>query len=195
MIEGIAEIIVRAGGGFWVFRERMRQCKYKPLQKVYMLLYYLYLKKYGSFIGHTAKFSSEPCFPHGLHGVFIAGGAQFGVNCVVFQHVTVGANPMPFSATVGLPKLGDNCYIGAGATIIGSVEIGNNCRIGANCNVFTDIPDNAIAVTEKPRVIIKDTPLVNRYYRWSQDGPLYFDRGKWLLETDEKIIENLKNKL
>ncbi|MCK4950739.1 MAG: serine acetyltransferase [Gammaproteobacteria bacterium] len=195
MIKELAELLVRWSGGFWPLRRRMRKCRFKPLQGFYKILYYLYLKNYGAFIGHTAEFSSEPCFPHGLHGVFIAGGAQFGENCVIFHHVTIGANPMPFSNTVGIPAIGDNCYIGAGATIIGSIRIGDNCRIGANCTVFSNVPDNSIVVSEKPRIIEKDAPLINKYYRWSKNGPVYFDRGKWVLETDKDVIDSLKNSL
>ena len=102
---------------------------------------------------------------------------------------------MPFSTTLGSPTIGDNCYIGAGATITGNVTIGDNCRIGANCTVFTGIPANSIFVTKKPRVMTKDTALVNKYYRWSQEGPLYFDNGEWILETDEDIVNNLAGNL
>ena len=54
---------------------------------------------------------------------------------------------------VGFPEIGDNCYIGAGAKIIGNVKIGNNVRIGANCVVVKDLPTNATCVLEKPRII------------------------------------------
>lgn len=195
MIEGLAELIIRMSGGFWRHLTRLRRCKIKLLKKFYLILHYLYLKKYGGFISHTVEFGSEPCFPHGLHGVFIAGGVRIGENCVLFHHVTIGANSMPYSTTVGFPTIGKNCFIGAGATIVGSIRIGDNCRIGANCTVFSDIPDNSVVVSEKPRVIYKDTPLINKYYRWSRKGPIYFDQGKWVLETDEAIIENLYGKL
>lgn len=195
MIGDMTEIIVKLTGGFWALRTRMLQCQVKLIQRIYMHLYYIYQKSYGSYIGHSADFKSIPCFPHNLHGIFIAGGAKLGSNCVIFQHVTIGANPMPFSSTTGFPHIGDNCYIGAGATITGNVKIGNNCRIGANCTVFTDIPDNSIVVTDKPRVITKDETLINKYYRWSANGPLYFENGKWILEENKEIIENLKYKL
>lgn len=106
-----------------------------------------------------ANIKTVPCFPHSLHGIFIAGGPKIGSNCVIFQHVTIGANPVPFSTTLGSPTIGDNCYIGAGATITGNVTIGDNCRIGANCTVFTGIPANSIVVTEKPRVMTKEQHL------------------------------------
>ena len=98
----------------------------------YALKMKLKLKYYGSYIGPTAKFESEPCFPHGIIGVFISGGSTIGKNCVIFQQVTIGSNALKGSPGYGAPVIGDNCYIGAGAKIIGNVKIGNNCRIGAN---------------------------------------------------------------
>ena len=34
-------------------------------------------------------------------------------------------------------------------------RIGNNVKIGAGCIVVTDIPDDAVVVMNKPRIIIK----------------------------------------
>lgn len=56
----------------------------------------------------------------------------------------------------GAPNIGDDCYIGAGAKIIGNINIGNNVRIGANCVVVEDIPDNCTVVMDKPRIILKE---------------------------------------
>ena len=49
--------------------------------------------------------------------------------------------------------IGDNVYIAANATVIGSVNIGNNVIIGAGSMVVTDIPDNSVAVGNPARVI------------------------------------------
>lgn len=43
-------------------------------------------------------------------------------------------------------KIGDCCYIGAGAKIIGNIRIGNNVRIGANAVVISDIPSDCTVV-------------------------------------------------
>jgi len=159
-----------------------------------MLIYYTYLREIGSFVGHSVIFKSLPLFPHGLKGVFIAGGAHIGTNCVIFQQVTIGANPLPASKTCGLPWIGSNVYIGAGAKIIGNIRVGDNCRIGANCTVFEDIPDNCVVVSQPPRIIQKEN-LDNRFYRWSAEGPLYYENGNWNLETDPDIIRMLNGKL
>lgn len=50
--------------------------------------------------------------------------------------------------------IGDNCYIGTGATILGPVTIGDNVTIGAGAVVTKDIPSNVV-VAGNPAKIIK----------------------------------------
>ena len=50
-------------------------------------------------------------------------------------------------------KIGDNCYIGTGVTILGPVTIGNNVTIGAGAVVTKDVPDGATVVGVPGRVI------------------------------------------
>lgn len=146
----------------------------------YALKMKLKLKYYGSYIGPTAKFESEPCFPHGIIGVFISGGSTIGKNCVIFQQVTIGSNTLKGSPGYGAPVIGDNCYIGAGAKIIGNVKIGNNCRIGANAVVVKDVPDNTVVVIKEMRYIHHDEVLDNAYITMDADGSLKtFDNGAW----------------
>lgn len=78
-----------------------------------------------------------------------------GANCVIFQQVTIGSNTLSDTKSAGAPVIGDNCYIGAGAKIIGNVTIGNNCRIGANAVVTKDVPDNSTVISGEMRIIKK----------------------------------------
>lgn len=106
----------------------------------------------GTHIGECAYFETPPLLPHGLRGIFITHRAKIGKDAVIFHHVTIG------EGKGGAPQIGDNCYIGAGAKILGNIKIGNNVKIGAGCIVSIDIPDNSTVVMEKPRIIIrKDT--------------------------------------
>lgn len=67
---------------------------------------------------------------------------KIGKNCQVWQNVTVGKK---YSGG-GIPIIGDNVKICAGACVLGNIRIGNNVTIGANAVVLEDIPDNCIAV-------------------------------------------------
>ncbi len=87
--------------------------------------------------------------PH-PNGIVIHPDAVIGVNCLVFQQVTIGTNG------AGAPKIGGHVDIGAGAKLLGNISIGNHVKIGANAVVTTDIPDNSVAVGIPAKVIRRD---------------------------------------
>ena len=103
----------------------------------------------GAHIGYGAQFKTPPHLPHGLNGIVVSHNAIIGENATIFHQVTIG------EGKGGAPTIGDNCYIGAGAKIIGGIKIGNNVRIGAGCVVFKDVPDNATVVLDNIRVIVR----------------------------------------
>ncbi|GHU68150.1 hypothetical protein FACS189413_04370 [Bacteroidia bacterium] len=136
------------------------------------------LAKNNSWIGHNADIPYIPCFPHGISGIFISNEAKIGKNVVIFQQVTIGSNTLNKANKFGSPKIGDNVYIGAGAKIIGNIKIGNNCRIGANAVVYTDLPDNSVAVQAPTRIIRKEN-LDNKYFTERKNKWIYYDNGQW----------------
>lgn len=83
---------------------------------------------------------------HGF-GTVINGSARIGSDCFILQGVTIGGGKG------GSPIIGNNVFIGAGATIIGNIRIGNNVKIGAGAIVVSDVPDNSTVVCEKARII------------------------------------------
>lgn len=64
----------------------------------------------------------------------------------------------------GVPTIGDNVIIFAGAKIIGNVKIGNNTVIGANAVVTHNIPDNSVAVGIPAKVISNNSKNIVKYY-------------------------------
>ncbi len=143
-------------------------------------VYSHYLDKKGSYIGITSKFQDIPYFPHGILGVFISDHAKIGKNAVIYQQVTIGSVETVGSHHRGTPTIGDNCYIGAGAKILGNIHIGNNCRIGANAVVTKDMPDNSIAIAGFTTIKTKKEKLDNHFYVRRPDGTLeYYENGKF----------------
>jgi serine O-acetyltransferase len=183
--------IVRLLGGIWEIKSKINKTRNGILKKFYLDIYYYYLRMSGNFIGHEATFQGVPYIPHKF-GIFISGNAEIGKNCIIFQNVTIGANTMADSEKIGAPIIGDSCYIGAGACIIGKIMVGNNCRIGANCTVVKDIPDNSLVVSQASRIIPRDS-LNNKYYVKLKDGWAYYNDGLWTLEKDESVLSRLKN--
>ncbi len=188
----LIKLLVDKLGGFWELRRKINSLNGGFLKKIYIAIYRLYLYENSADIALSCEVANTQCMPHGERGVFIAGSAKIGKNAVIFQQVTIGSVILPDSKSLGAPTIGDNCYIGAGAKIVGRVKIGNNVRIGANAVVFKDVPDNSVVVVGEQRVITKDKPMINRYYTYDDGQWRYFEDGKWVRESDEKIIEILK---
>jgi serine O-acetyltransferase len=174
-------------GGTWVLKERCKKSKIRVVRLLLSFIYTRSLQAKGSWISENAHFESAPCFPHGIYGIFISGGVSIGSNCIIFQQVTIGSNTLIDSSGLGAPVISGNCYIGAGAKVIGEVKVGRNVRIGANAVVVRDVPDNSIVTSGEQRVITKDDPLNNRFYHKYKDQWRYFDNGTWLpvLKTHE----------
>lgn len=141
---------------YWKMRQYLTESK--KINKLKAVWYLYRIKRMDAFnnsslgthIGESATFKGIPQFPHGIRGIFISHRAVIGENAVIFHHVTIG------EGKGGAPQIGDNCYIGAGAKIVGNVKIGDNVKIGAGCVVATDIPDNCTVVMEKPRIIVRE---------------------------------------
>ena len=85
----------------------------------------------GAEIDLNCKIGGGLLMPH-PNGIVIHPDAVIGVNCLIFQQVTLA----------GRVTLGFHVDIGAGAKILGPLFIGNNVKVGANAVVTSDIPDN-----------------------------------------------------
>jgi serine O-acetyltransferase len=67
--------------------------------------------------------------------------AVIGSRCSIMHGVTIGTNMFD-----GCPKIGNDVFIGCGASILGNIKIGSGARIAANSLVVTDVPPGAVAM-------------------------------------------------
>lgn len=185
----LARLLVKPFGKVWNVK-RLCRSKNNFMVKVSKLIYGLYQYENSSAIAWNSTFKSEPFFPHGMKSIFISGGAKIGSNCIIFQQVTIGSNTLIDSKGVGAPIIGDNVYIGSGATIIGAVKIGNNVRIGANSVVYKDVPDNSIVISGEQKVITKEKPLDNSFYTFHKEW-VYYNEGAYHKVVDEQKLKKL----
>lgn len=119
----------------------------------YRVLYEYYRQKYGFEISYRARIGKGLYLGH--HGdVAINGGAIIGTNVNIAQGVTIGiANR---GKRKGSPTIGSNVWIGANAVIVGKVTIGDNALIGPLAYVNFDVPENAVVVAERAKIISYD---------------------------------------
>lgn len=189
----IGFIFIKILGGFWAVKNKAQYSRVPLIRKLYRLLYDVFLYENGSYIDCRTQFLGPPIFPHGVRSVFISGDAVIGRNCVIFQQTTIGSNTLADSKGKGAPVIGDDCYIGAGAKIIGNVRIGNHCRIGANAIVVTDIPENSLVVLQKPNILTRETRLRNRYYKRPNGIWHSVYNGVEVRETDPEVLAMLSD--
>lgn len=120
---------------------------------------------FNSYIPVSAKIGRGSIFAYGAIGVVVHADAEVGSDCVLGQGITIGAAEGYVTSEVNkCPVIGDNCYIGAGAKIIGDIKIGDNCQVGASAVVLKDMPANSIVVGIPARVV-GHTPLDYRAIR------------------------------
>jgi serine O-acetyltransferase len=74
-------------------------------------------------------------------GIYFHPDVTVGERCGVMQNVTIGTNMRE-----GVPVIGDDVFIGAGAVILGKITIGARARIAANSLVISDVPPGAVAM-------------------------------------------------
>lgn len=190
----IIRIIVEIFGPVWNLKKLCIQTRFPLLKNMFIGLWGLYQYENGSSIAWNSTFLGVPCFPHGMKSIFVSGGAKVGVNCVIFQQVTIGSNTLPDSKGVGAPVIGDNCYIGAGAKIIGNVKVGNNVRIGANAVVYADVPNNCVVLSGEQKNVVRDDVLDNRFYSFHGHW-VYFDNGHYFPVDNDFILNKLNDQV
>ena len=88
---------------------------------------------------------------HGT-GVVIGETCVVGRNCTIMHGVTLGSSGKSFGKERRHPTIGDNVFIGCGASVLGSIAVGNNVRIGSGTVVIKDIPDDSTVVGSPARI-------------------------------------------
>jgi serine O-acetyltransferase len=95
----------------------------------------------GADIPLNCRIGGGLLIPH-PNGIVIHPDAIIGVNCLIFQQVTIGSR-----RGVGVPVIGGHVDIGAGAKILGNVRIGDHAKIGANAVVTKSVFAQGTAVS------------------------------------------------
>lgn len=135
------------------------------------ILAYLFYKHYFQRLQiKTQLFIFPGVFAEGLN-IEHPGFCWADTSCVIGKNCTILPRVLLGKKVPGIPipniEIGDNCYIGTNATILGPIKIGSNVIIAAGSVVIHDVPDNCL-VAGNPAVVKKNLT--------SEEFEKYFDR-------------------
>ncbi|WP_193075260.1 serine O-acetyltransferase [Pseudomonas sp. FME51] len=114
-----------------------------------LLIKYTIFIVFNSVIPYSCQIGRGSKFAYGAIGVVLHSRCRIGRNVIIGQGVTIGRQLDP----AGIPSIGDNVYISAGARILGGIKVGDNVIIGANAVVIKDVPENSIVAGVPAKVI------------------------------------------
>lgn len=131
----------------------MRICKYLSITK--NKLFYIFARfkykrlqiKYGIQIDYRLDIDGGFNIHH-YGGIVINKDCKIGKNFNVRHNTTLG------NTEKGVPKIGNNVYVGANSVIIGDVSIGDNCIIDAG-SVVTKSFESDCVIAGNPAKLIK----------------------------------------
>lgn len=95
----------------------------------------------GFYIGHSGRIIINP-------------DAILGKNINIATGVTIGQENR--GKRKGSPIIGDNCWIGTNAVIVGNIKIGSDVLIAPLSYVNFDIPDHSIVIGNPARIIHRE---------------------------------------
>jgi serine O-acetyltransferase len=109
---------------------------------------------FGCYIPYRATIGAGTKFGYGGIGVVIHDKSVIGRDCTIGQGVTLGGGRGGLGRYgTGVPRLGDNVFVGAGAKLLGPVELGDNSVVGANAVVTSDVAANTVVAGIPARVL------------------------------------------
>lgn len=132
-----------------------RWCYERRIPVIPKLMYRLIFLGYNSSIPMSAEIGEGTTFGYGGMGVVLHSRCRIGKHVLIAQQVTVGGR----SGMWGVPVIEDNCFLGAGAKILGPIRIGEGSVVGANAVVLEDVPPRSVVAGVPSRVIKKDIKI------------------------------------
>ncbi|SDH87554.1 DapH/DapD/GlmU-related protein [Winogradskyella thalassocola] len=129
-----------------VFLYRMERGLYLALGKSYRIVRILFLpfilpmQSYSNIdIHYKAAIKGGLLILHPSVGCVISGAADIGKNLTLVGGNVIGLKE---DASNNKFRIGDNCSLGANATILGPIELGDYIKIGASACVIHDFLEN-----------------------------------------------------
>ena len=139
----------------WQYTKFWRKANYYyKKNKVMYLLYGLFT--YRKSIKYGFQISPQATIGRGLYighfgSVIVGNEVKIGSNVNLGPNIVIGATNR--GEKKGSPVIGNRCWIGSGAVVVGGIKIGDNVLIAPNSYVNIDIPSNSIVMGNPARII------------------------------------------
>lgn len=132
--------------GRWAIGRRNRTARYLA-QKLYGAMNLVTANLFKIWLPPQVTLGDAFHIIHAEGSLSIHPEAVIGDRLGVMHNVTVGTN-----MGAGVPRIGDDVFIGVNSTILGGIVIGDRVRIAANTAVTTDVPSDSIVVGSPARI-------------------------------------------
>ncbi len=137
--------------GNWVFYQFKIPVIKPILYFVYKILNFVFVKiLFNTEIPAEAKFGKGLVINH-PYGIIINPHVTIGKNATLRHQVTIGNKGG--TKNDGVPHIGNNLNVGAGAKIIGPINIGDNVTIGTNAVVTKNFGNHLVLVGVPAKII------------------------------------------
>lgn len=100
----------------------------------------------------SASIGAHTKFAYRGLGTVVHARAVVGRNVMIGPGVVIGGK----SGHYDVPVIEDDCFIGAGAKILGPIVVGAGSVVGANAVVVRDVPERCLVAGVPARVIRRD---------------------------------------
>lgn len=135
-----------------------------------------YLREKGVSVGDNTKFYSPSTQIIDVSRPYLL---KIGSCCKITAGVTILTHDYSFSVLrpvyhfstndcPGYTIIGDNCFIGIGACIMGGVKLGNNVIVATHAVVTKDVPDNSVVAGVPAKVIC----TLDDYYKRKKENQI-----------------------
>jgi len=112
----------------------------KLMSKYWVFIHRFWSVITGAEIDLSCQIGGGLLIPH-PNGIVIHAYAKIGVNCLIFQQVTIGSHD-----DLKAPIIRGHVDIGAGAKVLGTIEVGEHAKVGANAVVIKNVDSGTTVV-------------------------------------------------
>lgn len=138
------------------------------------------IESYGGRRFHPRiSFGDRTSFQQGCH-IIAAGQLSIGHDCTFsvgvlvtdndHKYEAVGKNVLAQPLVVRATRIGQNCFIGAGAVIQAGTQLGDHCIVGANAVVRGSFPDHSVIAGVPARIIKRRNPETGEWQKTNNEG-------------------------